>query len=56
MHCTKKKLDCIKAMLIIANAQRKRKKTGIEMKYDIIFVLNVMHITQQVNHDKRKRK
>jgi hypothetical protein len=43
--CKKKSFDKIKAMLIIANAQKKLKKTLIEKKLGFIFVKIAMLTT-----------
>lgn len=49
MHCTKKKLDCIKAMLIIANAQKKTQKNWNrnEIRYYFCSECNAYHTTSK---------
>lgn len=48
--CNKRKFDKIKAMMIVANAQKKHKIILIEEKLEFISVWNVMRIILQVKN------
>lgn len=49
--CNKKKLDKIKAMIIVANAQKKHRRIFIGERLGFIFVQSVMLIIQQVRNN-----